>query len=64
MFYNSQGLNKLELTNSNLILAPGVFKDSTITELVLGGLDSSVTSIPEEFFKNSSITSVYIPQAE
>lgn len=64
MFYNSQGLNKLELTNSNLILAPGAFRDSTITELVLGGLDSSVTSIPEEFFKNSSITSVYIPQAE
>lgn len=64
MFYKSQGLNKLELTNSNLILAPGVFKDSTITELVLGGLDSSVTSIPEEFFRNSSITSVYIPQAE
>ena len=64
MFYNSQGLNKLELTNPNLILAPGAFEESTITELVLSGLDSSVTSIPDTFLKNSSITSIYIPQAE
>ena len=63
MFSNSQGLERLELTN-NLKLCPGAFRDSTITELVLMGLDSTVDSIPEKCFRNTIMETLYIPNAE
>ena len=64
MFYNSQGLERLELISNNLKLCPGVFCDSTITELVLMGLDSTVDSIPEKCFRNTAMETLYIPNAE